>query len=126
MDSQHGKNLRVPGHGLLRHSAPLTFFVALAISVFSGASEDRSVEAQASLTPSTSHPQLLRQPAAERSGAWADGAIDSSEDHEPTCDWGNLPSIQSLGSLTATAVGSWCLSGSELARSYAARGPPFA
>jgi hypothetical protein len=126
MDSQDGKDLGVPGHGLVRRSARLTFLVAAVISVNSGIGSNPSVEGHDSLAPITAHSQVLRQPAAERAGAWADGAIDSSEDNDPTCDWTNLPSIRTIGSLTASAVGAWCLTGSELSRSYAARGPPFA
>lgn len=126
MDVRRAKVRGLVVRRLARRSAVLSLLVVALLPVFGGGSQHFSAHTDAALKPSAARWQLVPEPALERIGACADGAIDSSEDHHPSCPQPTLPSLRIPGSPTTTNTSAWRSSSSELARSHAARGPPFA
>lgn len=110
----------------LAQRAALMAFLVLAMPTLSGSSGELSEHANVTLRPSVVQSGFLRTPAPEPIGACADGAIDSSEDHHPSCHQLTPPSIRIYGSPTIAETSVRRSTSSELARSHAARGPPSA
>ncbi len=126
MDLRRAKVGGVVVRRLARRSAVLSLLVVALLAVFGGGSQHFSAHADGALKLSAARWQLLGEPALERIGAYADGAIDSSEDHHPSCPQPARPSLRVPGSPTTIDASVRRSSSSELARSHAARGPPFA
>lgn len=110
----------------LAQGAALMAFLVLAMPTLWGSSGELSDQANVSLSPSAVQSKFLQTPAPEPIGACADGAIDSSEDHHPSCHQLTPPSIRIYGSSTIAETSARRSTSSELARSRAARGPPSA
>jgi hypothetical protein len=110
----------------LAQSAALMSLLVLALPVFLVTSGDMSARGNATLSPPAAQSKLIREPAPERVGACADGAIDSPEDHDPSFPQLSLPPIRISGASTVTDACARRPSSSDLARSQTARGPPLA
>jgi hypothetical protein len=112
-------------HRLAQRAALMSLLV-LALPALWGTTGDVSAPAGATPRPSAAQSQLLREPAPERIGACADGAVDSSEDHDPSCQPLALPSIRISGPWTVAHSCTRRPSDGQRARSQTARGPPLA
>jgi hypothetical protein len=110
----------------LAQRAALMALLVLALPALWGTSADLSAPASSTLRPLAAQSQLLREPAPERIGACADGAVDSSEDHNPSCQPRAVPSIRISAAWTITDSRARRPSDSQSARSQTARGPPLA
>ncbi len=110
-----------------RSGRPVTVSALLVVAisaVFSSAGSDFASGADAALAPLAPHRQVLREPAWEPISVWADGAIDSLEDDDFSCEQPIVPSIQRTGSEPASSARAPRFASGELAQTYPARGPP--
>jgi len=112
-------------HRLAQRAALMSLLV-LALPALWGAARDVSAPAGAVPRPSEAQSEFLRKTAPERIGACADGLVDSSEDHDPSCQPLALPSIRISGAWTDVDSYARRPTDGQRARSQTARGPPLA
>lgn len=109
-----------------RRVAILTVLVVATSSPFSRVGTDSSVAADAALAPAAAHGHALLKPPSERTGAWADGAIDSFEEDDLSCEHRVSAPSERTGSGAPLRSRTPRFGSGELARSCPARGPPSA
>ncbi len=111
---------------LSRLAAALTVLVVAIPALLSSPGSDVPCKADAALAQLAVSNRVLQEPPSERPEAYAEGAADSFEDDDLSCDEPLSPSIQCTVPLTTCSSPARRLSSGELARTYLARGPPSA
>ena len=109
-----------------RRVAMLSVLVVLVSAGFSSPGGGLSPGAQSALSQLAGHNDVVLKPPAERSGAWADGAIDSFEEDDLDCEQ-LAPTPRARG--TAAARHKFRVpffASADLARPHRPRGPPSA
>ena len=109
-----------------RRVAMLAVLVLAVSGAFSNVGSASSIGAAATLAPLAAHRQVRLKPPSERIGAWADGAIDSFEENDPSCEPLALTPAKRTESLASCDSRVPRLASGELARPRPARGPPSA
>lgn len=100
--------------------------IAAVSGAFSSAEADFSVAAEPALATGAAHGQWLFEPPSERTGGWADGAIDSLEKDDLSCDHRVAIPSERTEALAPLRSHVPRFASGELARPYPARGPPSA
>ena len=109
-----------------RRVAMLSVLVVLVSAGFSSPGGGLSPGAESALSEWAAHNDVVLKPLAERSGAWADGAIDSFEEDDLDCEHlAPTPSGRAASSARQDIRIPFFAS-ADLARPHPARGPPSA
>lgn len=109
-----------------RPVATLSVLIVLVSAGLSSLGSDSSTGAEATLGPSAAPGQVLLKSPPERSGPWADGAIDSFEEDDLSCEQSTPTPSEANGSRAPRNFRIPFFARGELAQPYPARGPPSA
>ncbi len=104
----------------------LSLLVVLVSAGFSGSGSDLSSVAESALSRLPARSHTLLKPPAKRSGAWADGAIDSFEEDDLDCEQSAPTPSERTAWATPRSFRIQFFASGDLARPHPARGPPSA
>jgi hypothetical protein len=104
----------------------LSVLVVLVSAGFSSPGGGLSPGAKSALSQLAAHNDVLLKPPAKRSGAWADGAIDSFEEDDLDCEQLAPTPSERAASAARHDFRIPFFTSADLARPHPARGPPSA